>query len=42
MLKDTGEFDPSRPLFADISIDMIKEELGIPRSTPSPQLTPLA
>jgi len=34
MLPDTGERYLSTPLFADISIDMTEEEVGIARSTP--------
>jgi cysteine synthase A len=40
MLPDTGERYLSTPLFADISIDMTEEELGIARSTPSGWLAP--
>jgi cysteine synthase len=35
MLPDTGERYLSTPLFADVSVDMTDEELGISHSTPS-------
>jgi len=40
MLPDTGERYLSTPLFADVSIDMTEEELGISHSTPSGWLQP--
>jgi cysteine synthase A len=40
MLPDTGERYLSTPLFADVSVDMTEEELGISRSTPSAWLQP--
>jgi cysteine synthase len=39
MLPDTGERYLSTPLFADISADMMEEEIAISHSTPSAQLT---
>jgi cysteine synthase A len=40
MLPDTGERYLSTPLFADVSVDMTEEEIGISRSTPSFWLQP--
>jgi len=40
MLPDTGERYLTTPLFADVSVDMTEEELGISRSTPSGWLQP--